>query len=130
MAKDSLLDISAILTAYADSVKQDIEEICEEVTSEGVKRLKNTKNTYTVRSGEYNKSWSKKITKGYNFVNGKIYNKDHYRLTHLLEDGHDIKRDGTKVGETRSFKHIEPVDEYVSKKFEDGIVEAIKKGGR
>jgi len=35
---------------------------------------------------------------------GPIYNKPHYRLTHLLEDGH-LNRDGSR---TEGKPHIEP----------------------
>lgn len=120
-------DISKILTGYADGVKEQIEEETREVVKEGASRLKNTRNTYKVRSGDYNKSWSYKVNKTYDEVNGTVYaRKPHYRLTHLLEYGH-ATRNG---GRTRAFVHIAPVNDYCCEIYEERVKNAIKRGGK
>ena len=121
MAKNSLLEISKILEDYEDDIKTTLEESCKEVAKEGAKKLRLTKNTYTVRSGEYNKSWTYKVEKGFNYVNAKIYSEKHYRLTHLLENGH-ATRNG---GRTKAFKHISPVNDYVIQKFQNDVESVI-----
>lgn len=76
---------------------------------------------------KYSKGWEVSNNSGKNFANCIIHqgNKN-YRLTHLLEYGHET-RNGTR---TRAFKHIEPVAEYVVKQFSKEVEEIIKKGGK
>lgn len=124
MAKDSLLEINKILEDYTEDIKSAIEESCVEIAKEGTNKLRKTKNTYKVRTGEYNKSWTYKVEKGFNFVNAKIYNKKYDYLTYMLEDGH-ATRNGVR---TKAFKHISPVNDYVVEKFENDIENAI--GGK
>lgn len=121
------IDISKILNSYADGVKELIEEATRDVVKEGASRLKQTKNTYKVRSGEYNKSWTYKVQKKYDEVEGTVYSRSpHYRLTHLLEKGH-ATRNG---GRTRAFPHIAPVNDYCCKTYEKEVTNIIKRGDR
>lgn len=74
---------------------------------------------------EYNKGWTvakdKKKKRG--VTSCIIHNETHYRLAHLLEKGHAIKRGGRKVGEASAFVHIAPVAD----KAEDELLDNIKK---
>lgn len=88
-------------------------ESFKETAAEAAKMLKQG-GPYKERTGEYSKGWTSgqrsirasAVTglKGYS-----VYNKKHYRLTHLLENGHQ-SRNGGRV---RAFSHIAPVNEQV-----------------
>lgn len=76
--------------------------------------------------GAYARSWtyqqetsSAKLTTVCTVHNGK-----HYRLTHLLEDGHET-RDG---GRTRAIPHIKPAEERVVAEYVRSVEEAIEQG--
>ena len=126
MIKENLLQINDILEEYSKDIQEGIAEKAIEVADEGVNKLKNTNGTYKIRTGKYNKSWTKDVRKGINFINVKIYNKKHYRLTHLLENGH-ITRNGKR---TRSFPHIASVNDYCSETYQNGVEELIKNGNK
>lgn len=125
---DELADaIKDALYDYSEEVKEGIERVAEEIAEEAEDRLKNTQNAYTVRTGKYNASWTVTDTSKPGFANRTVNAKrPQYRLTHLLEKGH-INRDGSR---TRAFPHIEPVDRYVSKAFEDSVKKIIKGGNK
>lgn len=64
------------------------------------------------RTGEYAKSWTTKVidVKSHR-ISAIVYQKQEggqWRLAHLLEDGHDIKRDGVVIGHVRAYEHIRP----------------------
>lgn len=70
---------------------------------------------------KYSKSWAYKDLNGANIIDGVIHNKKHYRLTHLLENGH-ATRDGKF---TRGFKHIEPIYKETIKKYEEEVLKKL-----
>lgn len=130
MAVQGILDIKDILNEYSDDIQTGIENIAKQVAKDDVKKLKNTRNTYKVRSGAYNKGWTyKNEKKGKYSFNYVVHNKDHYQLTHLLEKGHKIKRNGTIVGDARAFPHIAPVEEESNKSYTLEVENLIKNGG-
>ena len=63
-------------------------------------------------TGEYRKSWTTKVidVKSHR-ISAVVYQKQkggQWRLAHLLENGHDIKRDGVVIGHVRAYEHIRP----------------------
>lgn len=130
MAKEGLLQIKDILEDYTDDIQQAITNEAQRIAKEGAKDLKNTRNTYKIRTGKYNKGWTVKTTKGRNFVECIIHNKDNYQLTHLLERGHEIvDRNGHHKGRVRAYKHIEPVDKKRTREYERAVEMIIRNGG-
>lgn len=131
MATKGILDIKDILNEYSQDIQDGMEEIAKQVAKEDVNKLKNTTNTYKVRSGKYNKGWTYKNEKdgrySFKYI---VHNKDNYQLTHLLEKGHRIiGRDGTVKGQTRAFPHIAPVEEVSKRTYETEVENLIKNGG-
>lgn len=76
--------------------------------------------------GKYAKSWAVKTetTSGGLVTTCVIHNKDHYRLTHLLENGHETRNGGR----TKAYPHIKPAEEHVVATYLQRAKEAIEKG--
>lgn len=109
------------LTQYSEELNDQIKIDTNKVAQETVKQLKATS---PKKSGEYAKGWAQKESvKGRNVSKRVVYNKDHYQLTHLLENGH-AKVNGGRV---RAIPHIRPAEELAIKNLEDKIIESIKR---
>lgn len=113
-------EIVKALEGYADDISDIVEKDANEIGKEAVKTIK--QESPKGATGEYAKSWRlRKDKKGKNSYIVKLYNKDHYQLTHLLEFGH-ATADG---GHTEAQPHIRPVEQEYSKKFEDKLKQDI-----
>lgn len=82
------------------------------------------------RTGEYAKSWTSKNSATHNkWAAGKVvYNKEHYRLTHLLEKGHRITGAIKTGGFTKAREHIAPAEQQAVEDFERILKEEIEHG--
>lgn len=115
-------EISKMLTEYVDNV----EEIVEEETDNLIKEAK----LYLVSKspkdkGDYARSWTitQKKYKGLHVYSRVIHNKDHYRLTHLLEFGHHAK-DGSWVP---AQPHIRSTEQKYKQQLSSNIERRIKR---
>lgn len=127
------VNVEGLAKAIADelsSYKQDVtDELKKEVKSASKECVKEIKKTAPERTGKYKKSWTAKtIYESKDNIAVEIYSKKEYRRTHLLENGHDVKRDGKVVGHARAYKHIQPAEEKVADKLEKKV-RIIVKGG-
>ena len=72
----------------------------------------------SVRKGDYAASWTLSKTgkraKGFKVGNYTVYNKEYYRLTHILEDGAIREDNGIVKGDG----HITKIDEMMKKNVE------------
>ena len=100
--------INEILEQYGDRASNALTEAIEEVAKEGKQKLKGF-NSGRKTWEHYPKGWSVRIKHNRLSTEGTVYNKGHYRLTHLLEFGH-ATRNG---GRTQAFPHIAEVNDYV-----------------
>lgn len=106
------------LDIFRDVTVDMMTEAVDETAKATVAELKRTSPR---DSGEYAKSWRSKRDKT---LKGKwaysriVYNKDHYRLTHLLEKGH-AKVNG---GRTAAQPHIEPAEEIAQRMLEETLI--------
>ncbi len=115
-------EIAKGLADYSQDVVKKVNVSSERVGKGAVKKLKAVK---FKTGGEYSKSWRLKTEPEVGQPNKQIiHNKDHYRLTHLLEHGH------AKVGGGRveGIPHIRPVEEEVISDFVKEVEEAIRNG--
>ena len=128
-------DLSNVILEYLKEFQGVTEEACQkgvlETADEAVRELQNA---HPIGSegqpagkygswNEYNKGWTKRKSTMKTKLTGiqaVVYNKDHYRLTHLLEKGHAL----VGGGRTQAFPHIAPVEQ----KCEEKLIKNIKKG--
>lgn len=81
------------------------------------------KSTSPKQSGKYARGWKVKAQDG-GYV---VYNDKHYRLTHLLENGHDVIVNGKKVGRAKAYPHIKPAEQEGIKDFEQEVRKQIER---
>lgn len=103
--------VSEILDDYAEEVA---DVVTDEITKAAKLAQTQIRNTAPKNHGNYARSWSYKNTEGKSrmkkyFIQGKVvYSKSpHYRLAHLLENGHALRQGGR----TRAFPHIAPAEQ-------------------
>ena len=116
------VSINKVLAQYTSDVNMTIQSTIDTTARDAAQRLR-AESARTHGNGKYAKNWAVKKERG----RAVIYNKaPTYRLTHLLENGHDIIRDGKKVGEYRPReKHIKPVEEWVQDEVQKRLEEAL-----
>ena len=104
------IQMERILDRYSQEVQTATNEAIDETAKESAQKLRNTS---PERTGEYAKSWGVKKEGGKNGIRTAIVrNKDHYRLTHLLENGHVVRNGKGTYGRAPAIKHIAPVEEW------------------
>ena len=125
------------LTEYKEDIEEDVKEVANKNTKEAQKELKQIspradrtvklRGGTTVVPGSYAKSWSIRNGKKAKDIYSKIvYNKEHYRLTHLLEFGH-AKRDGSRNPGTKKIPHIRTTEDKYRKKFIEELEVKIRR---
>lgn len=125
---DLTKEIMKSLNDYVGVTEEAVERGVTKTAKTAVQELRNANPEGSGEYGswnDYNKSWTVMQTKTDKRYHRKatIHNKEHYRLTHLLEKGHALVHGGRKIGETRAFVHIKPVAD----KAEDNLLKNIKK---
>ena len=106
---------------YFDDITEDVKNAVEVTTRECVAEIKQRS---PKRTGNYSRSWT--ATEVFNrrgSIRFTVHNKKHYRLTHLLEDGH-AKKNGDRVEE--GTPHIAPAEQNAEKNLIKRIEEAIR----
>jgi hypothetical protein len=115
-------EVQKLLDEYGDVVKGALKEAIEETAKDAQAQLRQ-KNQGRKLWKKYPKGWSVQIKAGRLDVEGIVYNKDHYRLTHLLEFGH-ATRNG---GRTKAFPHIADVNAFAQKEVLERLKEKLEK---
>lgn len=122
MSNDITRQLLEAMAQYTDEVKEEVDQIIKDVAKEA---KSDVRSGAPVRTGAYRKSWAVNFDKKKSGNAGfTVYAKaPHYRLTHLLEDGHKTK----SGGKTKAQPHIRQVQEWADKEALRRIEEAIKK---
>ena len=123
---DDLADtIEEMLVGYAENITQGITVAGYEAAKECRKALKQTS---PKQHGDYSKSWviSKQKGRPGEPMRYIVHNREHYRLTHLLKNGHLIKRDNKVIGRAPAQVHIAPVEEATKEKFVQDVEDVIR----
>lgn len=109
-------EIVKILDDYRDTTIDKMKEAVDKAAKQAVNELKTSS---PKRTGAYAKNWAaKKDRKGNKWAYGKVvYNKKHYRLTHLLEKGHRKVNGGMVAARP----HIAKVEEKAINTLVEGI---------
>ena len=109
-------EIVKILDDYLDTTIDKMKEAVDKAAKQAVNELKTSS---PKRTGAYAKDWAaKKDRKANKWAYGKVvYNKKHYRLTHLLEKGHRKVNGGMVAARP----HIAKVEEKAINTLVEGI---------
>lgn len=110
--------VSDILKEYGETVTDAVNECVQIVADKATAELK-TAGSFKGR--KYRGSWTNEVNERPGYTDAVVFNKRHYRLTHLLEFGHAVKRGGRVVGEASAFEHIAPVNDKVAEMFESEL---------
>lgn len=122
MAKITPKDFAAAMRNALDqygSITNDIVADCvEETAKEAAAVVRNAAKRYSWKNYPKNITHTKD-TKKRNKKTAWVYVKGtDYRLAHLLENGHALKRGGRTYGETKSYPHFEEGEKYIQSEFE------------
>lgn len=109
-------EIMKQMKEYTEEVKETTQKVAMEVSGKAAKKLREN-SPKSKNGGTYTKNWTRTTDK-YGIT---VYNKSPtYRIAHLLEKGHQLKRGGRKIGEVRAYPHIEEVEqEYIKEYVEE-----------
>lgn len=119
--------IQSYMEDFGRDVTEAIAEAMDEVGKEAVKRLKSTSPKKKRNGGRYAKGWKyQRDKKSRLLIEGRVYNATDGSLTHILEKGHPIVRNGVVVGRVKPQKHIEPVDQWVEQNFARIFAQKLK----
>lgn len=113
--------IQDLVATYCTEVQDAQNAVIQEVCDECVEELKRTSPVGNGKGrGQYARNWKHKVTlnRARQYVE-TVYNQGQYRLTHLLEYGHDlVSKNGKLYGRTKAIPHIKPAEEHAIENYE------------
>lgn len=122
-------EVRAILANYSDEVYDVMKNATDTCAKTAVTMLRTQSpvDETSKDAGAYARSWKQSIgTRKGRAYSRFAYNEKHYRLTHLLEFGHALKRGGRVVGHANAVPHIERIEKEVSDIYEDTIERGLR----
>ena len=117
MSKTGALSVQVkdLLDEYSKDLARATNDAIDEIAKEALSMVKQN-SVSQFGSGPYSKGWRLKREKTKARINTVIlHNKDHYQLTHLLENGHIITNAYGTYGRTKAHPHIKPVEEWAQR---------------
>lgn len=116
-------EIGKQLKRYSQIIEDDMDAECEKIAKKAEREIKLLS---PVRLGDYRKGWKVKTQSKTGSNTRVLYNRKHYRRTHLLENGYYTKKGGFVKGRP----HIKPVEETVIEEFESAVERVIRNASR
>ena len=108
-------EISNVVKSYSKEVELEAGEATELVAKETVQELKRSSPT---------RNWTKRKQGPTGQI---VFQKDPtYRLTHLLENGHALKRGGRTIGKVKGQPHIAIAEEKAVSSLEKELIRRLK----
>lgn len=117
--------VNKILQDFMDDVELANRVSVDDVAESCVSQLKGTS---PKNKGSYARTWTYETNKSLGKYGATIFNKKNYRLTHLLEKGHDlVDKNGKKIGKgrTQAYPHIAPAEQQAIEKYETELKRKI-----
>ncbi len=121
-------ELARTLGKYTEEVGTQVKVATDEVMSTLVK---DTKRDAPKRTGRYRKYIAKKTLFEDKYEKRVVWyvKKPHYRLAHLLENPHNIVRNGVVIGRSAPYPHIRQNEEKANKAFEEKLEEILNNAG-
>lgn len=116
-----------ILSDYRDEVTGATLSVVEAVGRRTTDAVKQNISSAGIGGTKYKNSIRLKVNRGRMISRATIYSERHYRLTHLLEYGHNVVLHGKVVGTTRAFPHWQKAEETANKTLESEIKRVVQK---
>ena len=119
-------EISTLLSKYNESLTDECKKVVDEV-AQGV--LDETKKHITWHDKKYSNAFTVKTSyeDKRNKRNTWYVKPPYYRLTHLLEFGHQTRRIRNGKARTDKFEHVKYGDRYLEENFFSKMEEAMEK---
>lgn len=120
--------ITDALASFGVQIDEEVQAVFDEIGQEAVQKLRSTSpvNRKSKQGGRYAKGWRyERARKVHGVTQSYVYNKTDPQLTHLLEFGHPIVRNGSVVGNAEPKEHIAPVAKWVAEEANKRITKAI-----
>lgn len=119
-----MIDLSkAVKRALEVEFEETTNILKREVKKAADKAAEELKEASPKRRGKYAKGWKAKLEEKALGSEAIVHNDRHYRLTHLLEKGHQ-NRDGSR---TKAQPHIGPVEEKIVEELERSIITELQR---
>ena len=121
--KDFSAWMNTLLDEYGAEVAAVTAEAADKASKEARDKLK-SKSTGSFQdiTGSYRRGWRVTFKKTNTGVEARVYNKTDYRLTHLLEFGHQMRNGGR----AKAFPHIAAVNDQAIAQFEKNLKKGLE----
>lgn len=107
---------------YSQACAEEVKDIIKEESKKARKELKQTS---PKRTGDYAKKWGRKVTWENSTSVKVVISNENYRLVHLLEKGHQLRRGGRSIGEVEPIEHVAPAQKKLNSVVEKRIKEVL-----
>lgn len=123
---DWLAEFDNILSDYETELTRVADDEIKKTARAAAKDLRASSALFKTNSKGYAKGWTVKNNESIYSSSYIVHNKKHYRLTHLLENGHAMVVHGKHAGRVRAIKHIEPIAKKHIKELHERLEKRLK----